>query len=184
MSLPAPVGLTPAQARSHVLASGLLLPLVVVLAVIVTPFYLLYDTSKVSGTSMLPTLRSGEYLLITRGWSHPVAGDLVVLMWTHGRTTEEIVKRVVAVGGDRVRVRGDVAQVDGAPERFPHQMIVGTESIDRDLTVPAGSVYVLGDNRPVSLDSRFFGPLPVSAIHGRVVAVWAPVTSARVVPSP
>jgi signal peptidase I len=83
-----------------------------------------------------------------------------------------------------VSVRGDYVTVNGKPEVFDHKMIVGNETITQDLTVPAGSVFLMGDNRVVSLDSRFIGPLPISSIHGRVVAVWAPVTRMRVVPSP
>lgn len=184
MSLPEPEGLTPSQLRSHRLALKLLLPLLILLAVIVTPLYLLYDTAKVSGPSMMPTLQNAEYLLITRGWTRPRRGDVVVLMWTHGSTTEEIVKRVVALAGDTVSVHGDTVTVNGGPEQFQHQSIIGGESISSEIVVPPGSVYVLGDNRPVSLDSRFIGPLPLSDIHGRVVAVWAPINRMRVVPSP
>lgn len=184
MALPDPEGLTPSQLRSHRLALGLLLPLLVLLAVVVVPLYLLYDVSQVNGDSMVPTLQNREYLLITRGWPHPRRGDIVVLHWTHDNTTEEIVKRVVALPGDAVSVRGDYVTVNGNPEAFDHKVIAGNERVTQDLTVPAGTVFFMGDNRPVSLDSRFIGPLPLSSIHGRVVAVWAPVTRMRVVPSP
>lgn len=184
MSLPEPEGLSRAQLRSHRLALRLLLPLLVVLAVIVTPLYILYDVAKVDGPSMLPTLSSGEYMLITRGWPSPHRGDIVVLHWDHDGTTEEIVKRVVGLAGDTVAVEGDHVTVNGAREEFPHALIAGAVRTRFSTTVPANTVFVCGDNRMVSLDSRFIGPLPVSGIHGRVVAVWAPVGRMRVVPSP
>jgi signal peptidase I len=109
---------------------------------------------------------------------------VVVLRIDVGHGPEEIVKRVVALPGDTVSVRGDYVTVNGAPEQFPHEIMASQEKIIRDLTVPAGEIYVLGDNRPVSADSRFIGPQPLTAIHGRVVAVWWPVNRIRVVPSP
>jgi signal peptidase I len=52
------------------------------------------------------------------------------------------------------------------------------------LIVPAGQIFVAGDNRAVSLDSRFVGTFPVTSIHGRVVAVYAPLSRMRLVPEP
>ena len=179
-----PEGLTPAQARSHRLSLRLIVPLLVILAIIVVPLYVLYDVAKVDGPSMLPTLSNAEYLLITRGWPSPRRGDIVVLHWKHDDTTEEIVKRVVGLPGDTVTVEGDRVLVNGAPERSPHQIVAGPVRVRFTATVPANTVFVGGDNRAVSLDSRFIGPLPMSGIHGRVVAVWAPVNRMRVVPSP
>jgi signal peptidase I len=179
-----PEGLTAAQLRSHRLSRLLLLPLLALLVAIVVPLYVLYDVSQVSGDSMVPTLSSTEYLLLTRGWPEPRRGDVVVLRIDTGRGSEDIVKRVVGLPGDKVSVRGDYVTVNGAPEQFQHEILASAENIVDDLTVADGAIYVLGDNRPVSSDSRFLGPQPISAIHGRVVAVWWPVTRMRVVPSP
>ncbi len=185
MALPDPEGLTPVQLRSHRQALRLLLPLLAILLAIVVPLYVLYDVAKVDGPSMEPTLFSREYLLITRGRIAPKRGDIVVLTWTHDATSEEIVKRVVGLPGDIVSIDGDHALVNGAAEPFPHRILAAPET-GQHLSgrVPTGTVFVMGDNRSVSLDSRFIGPLPIAAIHGRVVAVWAPVTRMRVVPSP
>jgi signal peptidase I len=184
MSLPEPEGLTRRQLRSHRIAVRLVIPLLVLLTVIVTPLYVLYDVGKVDGPSMLPTLSDAEYLLITRGWSSPRRGDVVVVRWTHDRATEELVKRVVGLAGDTIAVDGDTVTVNGATESFPHGVLTGPSRRAFTTTVPAGTVFLCGDNRIVSLDSRYIGPLPVSNIHGRVVAVWAPVDRMRVVPSP
>jgi len=177
--------LTPGQRRAHGLSKFLLLPLVVVLVAIVTPLYLLYDVARVQGSSMEPTLSDSEYVLVTRGWKTPQRGDIVVVAWSHDGVTEQIIKRIVAIGGDTIDVYGDTIRVNGRAEPFPHGVIDGTEVEPRfETVVPTSTVFVLGDNRPVSLDSRFIGPLPSSAVSGRIVAVWAPVTRIRVVPSP
>lgn len=184
MPLLDPDDLSPAQMKPHVLALRLLIPLLVLLAVVVTPLYLLYDVSQVSGPSMEPTLRNNDYLLITRGLAHPRRGDVVVLTWARGARSEEIVKRVVAVGGDSVAVSGDFAKVNGKPESFRHGVIAAERGPGFSAVVPTGTVFVMGDNRPISLDSRYLGAFPLSAIHGRVVAVWAPIDRMRVIPSP
>lgn len=178
--------LTEAQARSHRLALRLLLPLLVLLLVIVVPLYAVYDVSKVDGHSMMPTLRSGDYLLITRGLETPMRGQVVVLHVTNpDGSISEIVKRVVALAGDQVSIRGDFVSVNGKPEQFNHlSLFRGADFPTGELVVPTDTVYALGDNRPVSSDSRFIGPLPAEAIHGRVVAVWFPVTRMRLIPSP
>jgi signal peptidase I len=176
--------LTPRQMRSHRIAIGLFVPLLVALAIVVTPLYVLYDVGKVSGPSMLPTLRDGEYMLITRGLTTPVRGDIVILHWKHDGITEELVKRIVALPGDVVDVQGDQVLINGRVEAFDHQIFAGPVRVRFTTTVPAGKVFVCGDNRAVSLDSRFIGPQPIAGIHGRAVAVWWPVARMRVIPSP
>lgn len=184
MALPEPVGLSAGELRSHRLARRLMIPLLVVLVAIAVPLYGIYDVAKVDGPSMEPTLRSGDYMLITRGWPRPARGDVVSIRWQHDGITEELVKRVVALAGDTVDVRGDSVLVNGLPEAFSHKVILGPPRMTGTYVVPPRTVYVLGDNRAVSFDSRMIGPLPVSAIHGKAVAVWAPVTRVRVIPSP
>jgi signal peptidase I len=184
MDIPEPEGLTPKQLRSHRLAMWLLVPLLLALSTIVLVRFVLFDTARVSGPSMQPTLQNNDDVLLTRGWPDPRRGDVVVLHWTHDGTTEEIVKRVVGLPGDVVSVRGDFVTVNGKPEAFDHGIITSNETMLAEVTVPRGQMFFLGDNRAVSRDSRFIGTLPLTAIHGRVVAVWAPVTRMRVVPSP
>jgi signal peptidase I len=178
--------LTAAQQRSHRLALRLLIPLMILLAVIVVPLYVLYDSARVSGPSMVPTLEDGEYLLITRGWSRPARGDVVVVTITDpGGTTEELVKRVVALPGDTVFVQGDTVQVNGAPEGFRHETVVSAATDPAfTIIVPPGRVFAMGDNRPVSDDSRDLGPLAIADVHGAVVAVWWPITRVRPIAAP
>jgi len=167
------------------LARRLVVPLSVALALIVLVFYVLFDHSRVAGPSMLPTLHDGDYILVTKGLSHPARGDVVVLDTVDQGRPTELVKRIVAVGGDRVHVEGDFVLVNGAPERFPHLVFADSRLWPAaDLTVPDGTVFVLGDNRPVSYDSRYVGPFPIGRIQGKVVAVYAPLYRVGLVPGP
>ncbi len=133
---------------------------------------------------MLPTLRTGEYLLITRGWKQPARGEILVFRGSAGGVPEEIVKRVIALPGDSVRVQGDRVWVNGLSPDIRRHVVIGPQTLPKgDLVIPAGYVWAMGDNRPDSYDSRMAGPLPISSIHGKVIAVWAPVNTARLLSS-
>jgi signal peptidase I len=98
--------------------------------------------------------------------------DVVVV--PHPETGDLLVKRAVGLGGDRVAIEDGVLVVDG--------LVVCEPSIDParqdgvwfgPVTVPAGEVFLMGDDRESSIDSRDFGPVPVADVVGRVgVRVW------------
>jgi signal peptidase I len=170
--------------RGDRLARILLLPLIILLLTLIAVFYVFFDFSQVAGPSMVPTLLDGDRLLLTKGYSSPRHGDIVVFIIDEQGKPTEIVKRVVGLPGDTIEVFGDRAAVNGKPEATPHTGIVKSDQPHiAPQVVPAGNVFVMGDNRPVSLDSRYIGPLPLTAAHGRVAAIWAPVGRMRVVPS-
>jgi signal peptidase I len=99
----------------------------------------------------------------------------------HGQP-DDIIKRVVALPGDKVEIRADVAYVNGVREPDYGQIVVRDASVNAsEQVVPKGTLYVLGDNRPVSEDSRFIGPIQLSGVLGRAVAVFSPVTRVRIV---
>ncbi len=128
---------------------------------------------------MLPNLKTVDGLLITKGYGHPRRGDIVVLRITgQDGKPDDIVKRVVGIPGDTVEVRNDVAYVDGIKESGYATYVdpPGKGDTIPPVNVPAGELYVMGDNRPVSYDSRYIGPQPLSSVSGRVAAIYMPVT--------
>lgn len=154
----------------------LIVALVVALAVVVTVFYVLNTAAKVDGDSMLPGLRNGDRVLITRGYRTPRRGDIVSFSAVIGGQPDTLIKRVVALAGDVVEVNGDSIRINGAPEPGGYQVLKGAEVFHIEpLTVPSGSVYVLGDNRAVSLDSRFFGPVALKNVKGEAVYLFSPI---------
>lgn len=137
------------------------------------------QVSVVRGTSMEPTLCDGDRLVvdrIARGIGGLEHGDVVVLR-NPVESGIDFVKRVVALPGDRVALRGGRLLVNGAEaERFEH---VPDDCDMPELVVPADHVFVLGDNRPVSADSRDFGIVPGPLLLGTVRArVWPPARAA------
>jgi signal peptidase I len=127
----------------------------------------------VSSPSMEPTLPVGSTVLVdklTARWRGVDVGDVVV--FTSPDDGADTVKRVVAVGGQTVALEDAVLHVDGVAVDEPQ---VDLSRIDGTwfgpVTVPDGSVFVLGDSRGVSIDSRTYGAVPLDDIEGRVVAV-------------
>lgn len=158
----------------------MLIPLLLVFLVILSVFYIFFRHLLVDGDSMLPTLNDGDRVLITRNFFEPARGDIVIVRARPGEGQEEreLIKRIVAVEGDVVIVRSGIAYVNGV-EETGHPVLSSATDVSRaEEVVPPGHVYILGDNRPVSYDSRFYGPAPIGAITGKVVAVYAPISRA------
>jgi signal peptidase I len=145
-----------------------------VLAVIVAAFFV--RTSQVSGLSMAPHISSGEYVLVNTfayKFAAPKRGDIVAFRHDEGARAVYI-KRVVGLPGDRIRIQSGTVTIDGValPEPYVH---FPDRRTFPPVTVPAGDVYVLGDNRGGSEDSRVFGPVPDDRLIGRALAgIWPP----------
>jgi signal peptidase I len=126
----------------------------------------------VVGTSMQPTLASGEYLMATRAdWIPLNRGDLVVLRFDN-KFEPYLVKRVVAIPGDRVRVLDFTVWVNDQrlSEPYVKEPWTANEGYLRGNDVRLGSdeYFLLGDNRDLSLDSRTLGPQPRARIVDKV----------------
>ena len=103
----------------------------------------------------------------------PKRGDVVVFP-APGGSSRDFVKRVIGLPGDRVEVRAGVVHVNGLPLDETYIKLHDQRNV-AGVTVPVGQLYVMGDNRPASNDSRAWGSIPVSSVIGRVwVRYWPP----------
>ena len=146
----------------------------------IRPFVL--EAFQVPSESMVPTFEVGDRFLankfVYRFWE-PSVGDVVVFRSVEGGD-EDLVKRIVALPGDEVTVENGVLSVNGEVRNEP---FVNEELPDRGAygpaRVPEGDVFVMGDNRANSRDSRFFGPVPIENIEGEAFASFWPLSRIR-----
>ncbi len=145
--------------------------------VIAAVFLLLLQPVRVQGASMEPTLQQGEVLLIDRLAMYvktPNRGDMVI--FPHPATGEELIKRVIAFAGETVELEAGVVYVDGRA-LDEGSYVPAAQGEMAALVVPEGSVFVLGDNRAESFDSRdpALGCIPLSSLDGIVRLRVAPL---------
>jgi signal peptidase I len=147
---------------------------VIVLAAIGMAFFL--RIPQVTGPSMLPHVQPGEVVLINTLAYHfgPIARGDVVALNHDDVVAQTFLKRVVALPGERVRIERGVLYVNDRIVPEPYVSFNDTRSI-ATVTVPPHALYVLGDNRAESEDSRTWGPIDESAVIGKaVVGLWPP----------
>lgn len=145
--------------------AAVLVFLSVVLAVLV------FEPFTVRSSSMTPTLLTGDQILaerLTPRFGHLERGDLVVFKAPATRAL--MVKRVVALAGDRVGLADGRLVVNGHRRAEAYVDLASVDSVYfGPEVVPAGSVFVMGDDRADSVDSRDFGPVPLDRVLGRVL---------------
>lgn len=155
--------------------SGWIVPALVV-ALIVGLGMFVVEPVRVGSASMSPTLGVEQRVLIDKAtyrFRSPHVGEIVAFNAPDSGILT--VKRVVGVGGDKVAIRDGVLYVDGAAV---HESYVDHSRVDSvyfgPVFVPQGTVFLMGDNRGESIDSRSFGPVSLSDVVGRVIPLWSP----------
>ena len=146
--------------------------LAIVFAFIITQFI---KPTLVRVDSMYSTLEEGDYLIINRmsyKFKEPQRGDIIVFksdLQQEDGSSKDLVKRVIGVSGDTVKIENSKVYVNGEELVEPYINDEVTEG-DIDTVVPENSVFVLGDNREISLDSRYdsVGFIDDSDILGKV----------------
>jgi len=172
-----PVGEPPFSWRA-ILEIVQALALAVVISVVLNLFVV--QVTEVRQQSMRPTLEQNDRVLVSKldyRFGPPQRGDIIVFNPPVPDATIPYVKRVIAVGGEIVDLRNgnvfvngqqlDIPEAHGASQPQAPQIVY-------PFTVPADQIFVMGDNRTFSSDSRTFGPVPVGNIIGKVILRFWP----------
>jgi len=208
---PPPAGAESAPARKltflRELTETVLLTLIIFVAV-----RNLVVNYRVDGESMYPNLHNGQYLLVNKAvyfhfdlnaarnllpgqhrqgedvvylFHTPERGDIIVLDPPNVHSDKPYIKRVIALPGETVAVRGDKVYVNGQPlaepyiadpPHYPYPYAGG------EFVVPEGTVFVMGDNRNNSSDSHIFGPVPLDNVIGKAFFSYLPLRDAGLIP--
>ncbi|MEY4948206.1 MAG: LepB: signal peptidase [Pseudomonadota bacterium] len=159
------------------------------LAMFIRTFFV--QAFKIPSGSMLPTLQIGDHLLVNKllyglrvpvrgtrylSFFKPERGDIVVFVYPEDRD-KDFIKRVVGIPGDRIEIRHKILYRNGEAVDEPFAYRSEPEGpAPRDnfgpVTVPEGKVFVMGDNRDHSFDSRFWGFVPFEDIKGKAFVIY------------
>jgi signal peptidase I len=146
----------------------------------VRPFVL--EAFRIPSESMVPTLEVGDRVFVNKfiyRFTEPERGDIVVFESVSGGE-EDLIKRIVGVAGDEIEVRSGTLLVNGEEQEEPYlNKELPFNGSYEPTEVPEGEVFVMGDNRANSADSRVFGPLPVENIEGEAFMRFWPVSEIR-----
>jgi len=140
---------------------------------------------QVDGSSMEPSFHDKDAVVVYKlayRFGEIERGDVIVFPYPLDPELDYI-KRVIGLPGDRVRIDDNVVYVNDQPLEEPYTM-AATNGNFAEIGVPLGHVFVLGDNRNDSGDSRFWGTLPIDTIVGKAIFVYWPLDSISLVQHP
>ena len=181
------------RTRRAIIEWTILIGSALVIAILIKTF--LFQAFYIPSESMKPTLNVGDRVLVNKlsYKMHDVNRGDIVVFTTPPRAEDansniqDLVKRVIGLPGETVEFREGGVFVNGRPLEEPYVHRQPTQPLQKNVptgcgapsdgqpgcVVPSNEVYVMGDNRPASKDSRFFGPIKESSIVGRVfVRIW------------
>ena len=159
-----------------------------ILIAIVLAFFIRYfivELYMVEGPSMRPTLVNSERLVVNKFIYHfkqPERGDVLVFRYPRD-PSRDFIKRVIAVAGDTIEIKDGRVFLNGQLQNEPY-ILEKTRSSYSLATVPEGTIFVMGDNRNNSEDSRFkdVGFVPLDMIKGKAVMVFWPLDQMKTLP--
>lgn len=192
----------PSGRRELLSTAGILVTAVLVAFFIIT---FVFRSYQVDGTSMLNTLQNGDKLIIwkvPRTWARitghpyiPKRGDIIVFTETglaqYGQqNTKQLIKRVIGLPGDHLVLKNGYYTIYNAahphgfdPDKtlpYGNDNAIPYTSGNINITLGPNQIFVSGDNRPDSLDSRYFGPINANQIIGQLVLRVFPINHAEV----
>jgi signal peptidase I len=156
--------------------------------------YFLFAPIVVDGLSMMPTLHDQDRMIVNKiGYTlgEPKRFDIIVF---HAPENKDYIKRVIGLPGDKIEYKNDTLYINGKAYKEPYLDEYKKNVIDGPLTepftlkeiigeerVPEGHLFVMGDNRRFSKDSRHIGVIPMEKVLGKTNIVYWPVEDIRIV---
>jgi signal peptidase I len=137
---------------------------------------------RVDGSSMEPTLHSGQFVLVNRlayRLGEPALGDIMVFYFP-GNPEQEYIKRLIGLPGDHISIRDQQVYVNGL--RLDEPYIAAPPQYVGEWDIPLDHFFVLGDNRNNSSDSHSWGTVPNSYVIGKAVLIYWPFADLRLIP--
>jgi len=153
----------------------------ILLALVIRTFVV--QAFKIPSGSMLPTLQIGDHLLVNKflyWFTDPQRGDVIVFKFPQDEE-RDFIKRVIALPGDKVEVRGKRVYVNDKPVQESYAVHLDPSMQEnphspRDnfapVQAPSGQLFMMGDNRDYSMDSRFWGFLDINKIKGKAFIIY------------
>ncbi|OLN25414.1 signal peptidase I [Desulfosporosinus metallidurans] len=137
------------------------------------------EARKIPTPSMVPTIQIDDRVIVDKFFfkhlDHIRAGDIIVFHPPpKAHATEDFIKRVVGIAGDKVEIRNHTTYINNNPLYEPYVVDKSKDDFG-PIVVPADSVFVMGDNRNNSADSRMWGFLPTKNITGRSLVRYWPI---------
>ncbi len=155
-------------------------------------YLFIMQPNQVRGASMEPTFYTGDYIFtskITYKFRDVNRGDVIVFH-SPKNADIEFIKRIIGLPGDKIVIRNSEVYVNDVLIDEPYIASKtplwdgGYIKEDEPLIVPSGQIFVMGDNRPRSSDSREFGPVPISSIIGQVFFRYFPSDKMGIIGNP
>ncbi len=162
---------------------------VLLIVFVVLPIrYFVAQPFIVSGASMDPTFADGQYIIVdqlTYKFNNATRGDVIIFRYA-GDTSKFFIKRIIGLPGETVKIAGNEIFIKkvGATEfeKLDEQDITKDFSFTAEWTLLPDELFVMGDNRKNSLDSRYFGPIKKDTIIGRAFVRLLPLTTIDYLP--
>ena len=159
-----------------IISWGITIALALGLTLVVKTWF--YQPFSIPSASMVPTLEIGDRVVVSKLNKDPGRGDIIVFDRPANDPAgpgepEVLITRVIGLPGETVSAKDGKVLVDGKPLREAYLPDDAVTEINSPIAVPAGDVLVMGDNRMVSQDGRFFGPISKDLIVGRaILRIW------------
>lgn len=143
----------------------------------------------VSGSSMLPTFKTEDYLIIDKisyKSREPKRGEVIIFKYPKDKT-KFFIKRVIGLPNETVDIKGSTVKItnlDNKEESFilEEPYIKNESNNDLHISLKSDEYFVMGDNRPASSDSRYWGPVTRDLIVGRALVRLLPINNIKVLP--